>query len=752
MVSVPPGEVRSSDSPPSDEQPSTGGTPVAATPIVDSRRGLRRGDLLALAVLAAVLIALPVWYVSRERAVYASDYSGYYYSTISTALELRARLGAGVRAMLGLVLLVARSTGWDYGLLPTVLPAPVMLALHGGRITYIVTCALLYLMPLALLVGALASSLVPRASRAAFWAGVGITVTTPAFWVPALRGYPDAGAAALAAAAMLLYVRDSAFRSRWTAPGIALCLVAAILFRRHFAYPALSLLAVIGARGVLSLVTRWRVTGIGSWRAARTDEMSGALRTALWCFGFMLLLGLPFVVHALGNDFISLYASYMLPPRTIVDWFAWSYGWTVWCLAAVGFVLAWRWRTLDRRRLGLVLGVYVLTLLVWILRVRQAGQHYMLHALPLVVLGLFALGWTIASRMRGTSRWLLAAAAVGFAALNLARGLAPEATVPAPLRATPLLAGANPPLFWPDYEELLRLVRDLRRSAGPSDQIYVASSKRLSSSSLRSADRMLDDPFAGNHSGGKIWLGGRLDVPHTPHIDSRDENPAGALMRASYVVVADPVQYHLRPEQQRLVRAVVDAFEKRWELVADFAPLPTTYSLEDGATVHVYHRVRPASLATALRTFARLRAFVPRSAEPNPLLYVGSRQDVETGPRNGGELTAVIPLGSDRDTIPLILTHAVPPGAHLRAEALLDGTACGRLVLSAAPLAGDSIPTTAMSAAVDGGAAHTLDLPLRGGGSAALILVWREAGTGAAGAKCTMTLRDVKLVGVTAQQ
>jgi hypothetical protein len=362
------------------------------------------------------------------------------------------------------------------------------------------------------------------------------------------------------------------------------------------------------------------------------------------------------------------------------------------------------------------------------------------------VIGLFALGWTVASRLRATSRWLLATVAIGFAAVNMHRGLAPEAMVPAPLRGTPLLAGANPPLLWPDFEELLRLVRDLRHTASPSDPIYVASSKRLSSSSLRSADRMLDDPFAGNDTGGEIWLGGRLNIPHTPHVDSRDENPTGALMRASYVVVADPPQYHLRPEEQRLVRAAVDAFKKPWELASDFALLPGIYSLEDGAKVRVYHRARTSTLETALRTFVRMRAELQRTAEPNPLLYIGTRQDVEAGPGNGGELTAVIPLWNGRDTVPLLLTETVPVGSRLRADAQFGGTTCGKVAFAAAPVVGDTVAPPTAYATLDGSSPRALDMPIRGSGSAALLRVWSETQANAPGDHCRLTLRNVKLV------
>jgi hypothetical protein len=710
----------------------------------ENSRPLRRSDLLALAMLVGLMVLLPIWYVTSERAIYISDYAGFQDAAIDLALEARRRLASGLRPTVGLGVLVWRSTGWDYSLLPAVLPAPVLLALHGGRIVYIVTSALLYLLPCAVAFGALAASLSTPRSRGAFWAGVGLTVAMPAFWVPTLRGYPDAGALALVATAVMLYVRDTAFRARWTAAGIGVSLAVAVLFRRHYAYPALSLLAVIGASGVLSLASRRSAPPALAWWRGYSAEMSGAIRTSLWCAASMLLLGAPFVWHATGTDYIALYASYMVSPRKIVGWIIEAFGWIACIAAMLGYLFAWRWRTLDRKRLTLVLCIYLLTLLLWTFRVRQIGPHYVLHFVPLVALGQFALVWTVAHQVSRPVRVPIATAALVLLGLNLVHGLAPARTLPAPLDGTRWFASSHPPLHWSDYDEVMRLVKDLRRIAGTSEPIYVASSRRLRSSTLLNADRMLEDPFRAVEDVRKVPRRNRLNVPHSPHVDSRDENPTGALMRAAYVIVATPPQYQLAPEQQRVVRAAVEAFSPGWELASDFDVLPATYTLETGGRVRVYRRVRPSTLAVALRTFARMRAAhvgADERGQPIPLA-AGTLVRMDDGTRGGPTMTMELP--PNPDTLSLVLPREAPLDTRLHTTATLNGVSCGRIALSAAPLAGDTLPSTATVAVVETGPPATLELPIRGSGSAVLLRVWRDGATPLING-CNLKLRGVVL-------
>ena len=120
--------------------------------------------------------------MSSEHAIYISDYAGFQDAAIDLALE--ARRDSSRRGLARRPGVRRRRRRMDYSLLPAVLPAPVLLALHGGRTVYIVTCALVYLLPCAMAFGALAASLSTPHSRGGFWMGVGLAVAIPAFWVP----------------------------------------------------------------------------------------------------------------------------------------------------------------------------------------------------------------------------------------------------------------------------------------------------------------------------------------------------------------------------------------------------------------------------------------------------------------------------------------------------------------------------------------------------------------------------------------
>ena len=102
----------------------------------------------------------------------------------------------------------------------------------------------------------------------------------------------------------------------------------------------------------------------------------------------------------------------------------------------------------------------------------------------------------------------------------------------------------------------------------------------------------------------------KLCFPRCPHVDSRDFYPIEHLLLIRYVVVAQPSQYHLAPDQQRVVGAAAEAFSQNWEVAKDFDLLPEVFALEGGVTVQVYRRSRPTSLAVAV---VRSTGWKPRS-------------------------------------------------------------------------------------------------------------------------------------------
>jgi hypothetical protein len=64
-------------------------------------------------------------------------------------------------------------------------------------------------------------------------------------------------------------------------------------------------------------------------------------------------------------------------------------------------------------------------------------------------------------------------------------------------------------------------------------------------------------------------------------------------LNAEYVLVAVPIQYHLRPEDQRVVGLPAQALLMRRNIGKAFERLPESFVLDDDVTVYVFRKVSP---------------------------------------------------------------------------------------------------------------------------------------------------------------
>ncbi len=84
---------------------------------------------------------------------------------------------------------------------------------------------------------------------------------------------------------------------------------------------------------------------------------------------------------------------------------------------------------------------------------------------------------------------------------------------------------------------------------------------------------------------------------------------------ADLVVVADPVQYHLRPEDQRVIGEPAASFLAGTDVALAFRRLPERFVLDGGVTVMVFERLRPNSRGEVAALSARLRSAYPDRPE-----------------------------------------------------------------------------------------------------------------------------------------
>jgi hypothetical protein len=430
-------------------------------------------------------------------------------------------------------------------------------------------------------------------------------------WVPALRGYPDAGGALLVALAAWLYLHDTQLRRPWQPPAIGILLAAAIVFRRHFLFAAPALLgamavccAVQGAAGL-----RRRPRELRPLIAALARVPLTAIIAALALF----VIGRPFASRTLAVDFYELYRAYLTPRVEVLHWYVEPYGWIAPFYAIAGFVLGIASGSLARPVAVFVLCWGGLSLLEWTLIVRQVGEQYTLHFTPAVVLGLLALGWSLYLSSGGAFRTLVPRAAEVYVVANLLSGTSTLQLASAPAPLAELLAANWRPLKRWDHAEVHSLVERLRVLAPNGEPVFVAASSHLLNPDLvRNAERAR---FG--------WRNAKLNVLESPAVDSRDQYPLETLLKAGHVVLADPFQHHLPLHEQRVAQVVFEMFREGRAMARDFAPLEDRFLLADArgggrATVTLHRRRHPSSLETGIETLRFVQGFVGRRPGAQP--------------------------------------------------------------------------------------------------------------------------------------
>jgi hypothetical protein len=558
---------------------------------------------LLLALVTAVLVATYA-YVAAERTFYYWDHAVFQDITWRTTAAFRASPAAGLAE-------IQRSYHDDYNALFAVPLVPFQLLFGESRLAYELALALVYFCPFALALGLLATRLLIAPPRLVFWTAAWLTLLVPIAWVPGLRGYPDAGAAALVVLALTIQMRDLESQRLWPPVAVGALLGVAGLFRRHFVYAAVAFLATVLALGATRSLRRVLRREPSLPLLLRT--LRGVAMMVAAMAGTVAVLGMGFAERLRDYDFHALYRGYEMTLADLLRWYQAPYGWVALIAAAVGLLLGSLNDASGEARTRFLATYAGISVVQWATAVRQVGEQYTLHFTPIVVLGLLLFGWAAGHQLGGAWRAALATLGACYLAVNLFLGLVDlDPGRDAALR--PLFAGKWDMSYRWDDGEVRRLIEGLRAQA-PDPRVYVAASSDLINPDLlRHAEWQL---FGRRHA--------TLDVLAVPEVDSRDYYPLGRLLDATAVVVAEPAAYHLSPDAQRTIGVVHDLFVEGRGLALDFAVIPATFGLEDGTRLRVYRRQRPTSITTALETLRIIESRLPTRPGMQPDWVVVAR-------------------------------------------------------------------------------------------------------------------------------
>jgi hypothetical protein len=555
-------------------------------------------NLCLLAFLILITVLVTTIYVSSEHYFYFWDFVNYPNQTRELVSILR-------RSPLEAIWRLYTSLSLNYSQLPCLPLIPFFLIFGDSRLVFIVACALVYIVPFTLITGAIATKLIPIYPRIVFWSTAFVTLLIPSTWTALLRGYPDIGSAILIGLGALIYLQDIRLKTWWKAPLIGMLLALSILFRRHFAYSVRAFLVATILQTLIILLVDGR---------DRPEQIVRNIIRYSLLFGLIIIsslvtltiFGPKFVYKLLTVNFRELYASYEQPLNVTFQFYGQSYGWLTWLTVAVGYIAGIVTRTLVRPGTFFLVSFGCVSLIQWGLSSKQLGVHYTTHFTLFVALGIQVFLWMTWLLLRGKQRTLILTLGVLLLVFNTAIALTPV-NLPASLR--PLLAANYPPLVRNDYDTFVQMLEYLREIAPQKEPIYVvASSMTINAHMVEQAEIQL---YGKKHR--------KLKVLDVPEIDSRDTYPLEKLLQAKYVVIAEPFQYHLPPQEQDIVKVAWDIFEQNREFARDFQRLPKQFLLDGGITLSIYERTQPTNFKTALATLGEMQ----RRIQPQP----GSQSD-----------------------------------------------------------------------------------------------------------------------------
>jgi hypothetical protein len=413
--------------------------------------------------------------------------------------------------------------------------------------------------------------------------------------VPTLGGLPDAGAALFMGLAIYIYLRDINLAQWWQVVTIGFLLALAMLFRRHFTY---NVIAFFGAMIIQTLII-YTFQGRYQLQIISNVKMI-ALRIGLilvTSFITLLILGLPFLENVLTHDYNQLYIAYVQPDTVVFRVYVQYFGQLACIMAILGLFLGSSYRLINIQAALFVTLLGTISFGQWVLWVRQIGPHYTLHFSFLLILGIVTFIWVIIKKTMGVVRLVTLTTLFIYLTINFVVSLS-SVKLPYHQLISPLFSIQNPPKIDENYDQIVNLINYLHATVRDAPLYVIDSSAQLNEHLLRNAAREL---FGADHRFRILWA---------PQVDSRDGYPIENLLYADYVVMTTPFQHHLALKEQDVVHFSFEAFTQNKEIAQDFARMPQQFVLSHGEIINIYHRIKPTSFETAIRTMYAMQQYI----------------------------------------------------------------------------------------------------------------------------------------------
>lgn len=502
-------------------------------------------------------------YLGAEHTIYFWDHSMYH----SMASSL---YGAALDNFDRAIAIFVQSLSNDYNLLFSI-PSFISFFLFGdSRLAFILTNFICFFIPYEIAVAFILRRIFSLGWNTAFFISTAALCLIPPAWVPLLQGYPDHAAAMALAFSFAITLDDR--RTKKDAILLGLALGFAVLFRRHYAYGALTLLLTSGLLDLFSL---------GAFE--KSKRISRIFYLSIFYFicgvvalGLMFAVAPDFVTRAVTTNYNSLYLSYHRQSAEFLLFAANGFGLALLIASGLGLLLMLKQKNYFALNIFLWAALW---LLAWCLGPAQAGPHYLLQMLPIcAAVGLAGLYLYLTEKRASFIVFVVLAVLAGNSTYALRLG--PQQVQKESSGRPSAFSSPTPPVVRKDYNALVELARHLVQTTGPDDRILaIGSSPDFNQDILRAI-------FVDIFNQPALFL----KFLQAPEVDNVQDPPYDVFASANVYVVPEPAQYHLAPEGQKVVTAAAAQFPPGKAIASLFKQDDKTFSLQNGVTVKVWRR------------------------------------------------------------------------------------------------------------------------------------------------------------------
>lgn len=513
-------------------------------------------NIIYFLIIALTVNILAVLYITKSSVIYFWDDATYW--------DISRKIASGAINEGGFWRNVYASVGTqDYNYIAA-LPSAFLARLFGeSRLVYVLGLVNMYLLPSFIAVYLLARKL----SKAPKIATAIVILICPSMMFLTFNGFVDIGGLLICLLCFNLYYAKGGEGRIWRYALIGALLVLMMLWRRWYAFFAVSFVTAMLADCVL-FKRKWQ----------------GAAVTIAVCALLLTLCFRDFLINQLIRDYGSLYADYKFSVTTDFKLITRYFGVIFIAVLAAASVAAGI-KKKEMRTVFIWLQMIV-CLFMFISTQTHGQQHLLLYAPSLIML-------TLITIKHINKEWML----IGISVLALAHSLNVYIPRLQPKSLNEIKGYALIPNFSMlpqsrgDTDEILALKQKLDTTVYDGDTLGVlASSFVLNEDILKNVQPSLGvKQIRDNY------------IVSLPQVDSRDRD-LSALYNVNYVLVALPAQTHLAEGSQTVVTEAVRSFENYTDIATAYIEIPECEAVIGDITVKLFWRVRD-ELPSDIREF-----------------------------------------------------------------------------------------------------------------------------------------------------